>query len=206
MARKEFIRKDWKNYSKLGRGRKKLRKYRKAKGEDNKMRLKIKGHLRNVSIGFGKQKDQRGKIKEKTPVLVHNLKELKLLKENQIGIIARIGNKKRLEISNYIKDKKIKLLNLDPEKLNEKINKINQEKKDKKEKRVKKILEKEKKVKKDKKKPEKKEDKPELENSETKKGSEKKEDKPSLLNKIESKDNKKQIHTNNYGRGNWKWT
>ena len=103
---------EWVHYSKLGRRRKKLIKYRKARGRDNKVRLKIKGHLRNVDIGFRGEKNKRGLINGKTPVLIYNLNDLNNLKEKEIGVVGRIGSRKRIEIANYCIKHNLKLLNL----------------------------------------------------------------------------------------------
>ena len=46
----KFLRTDVKKFSKLGIRRKNKQKYRKAKGRDNKIRLNMKGHLRNVKV------------------------------------------------------------------------------------------------------------------------------------------------------------
>ena len=56
MARKKFLRGKWRTYSKLGKGRKKKQKYRKAKGRHNKIREKMKGNPKKVSIGYKKSK------------------------------------------------------------------------------------------------------------------------------------------------------
>ena len=135
MARKQKFRvEEWVHYSRLGRRRKKLLKYRKARGRDNKVRLKMKGHLRNVEIGFKNEKSKRGLIEGKIPVLVYNLKDLDKLKEKEIGIIRKIGNKKRIEIADYCLKNKIKLLNLNPEKF---LAEIEEQKKKKKEEKAK---------------------------------------------------------------------
>ena len=59
MKKQKFIRTDSHKYSKLGRRRKKKIVYRKSKGRDNKIRLNMKGHLRNVRVGFRKEKSKR---------------------------------------------------------------------------------------------------------------------------------------------------
>lgn len=102
--------------SRLGFRRKKKQKYRKATGIDNKVRLKMKGHLRNVDIGFRKEKKNRGLIQGLKPITIHNLSELKNLKKDEIGILARVGGIKKLEIANYIIENKIRLLNFNPAK------------------------------------------------------------------------------------------
>ena len=86
----KFLRRDIKKYSKLGLRRKKLLKYRKATGRDSKIRLKMRGHMRNVSIGFRTPKDKRGLIEGLKPVLIHNLKELNEVKKDEIAIPIKI--------------------------------------------------------------------------------------------------------------------
>ena len=107
-------------YSRLGVRRKKKLKYRRPSGRDNKIRLNEKGRLRKVKIGFKGKKSQRGLIKNMKPVMIYNVNDIKKLKnsEDTIGIVGKIGNKKKKEISNYLMnmENKVKLLNLKPEK------------------------------------------------------------------------------------------
>jgi ribosomal protein L32E len=147
MAKNQKFRvEEWVHYSRLGRRRKKLLKYRKARGRDNKVRLKMKGHLRNVDIGFGKERSKRGLIDGKKPVIVYNLKNLSRLKEKGIGIIGKIGDKKRIEIAEHCLKNKIKVLNLNPEKFLAKIEEQKKKKMEEKAKLQKKSKEKEKKT------------------------------------------------------------
>lgn len=107
-------------YSKLGLRRKKKIVYRKPRGRDNKIRLNMKGKLRKVKVGFKSSKEERGLIKKngqkKIPILIYNADDLKKIRENNIGIIANIGNKKKKEISEYVMSNKVYLLNLNPKK------------------------------------------------------------------------------------------
>ncbi len=155
--KQKFRRTDAHKYSKLGVRRKKKQVYRKSKGIDNKIRLKMKGHLRNVSIGFRGEKKKRNLVKGLKAVVVFNLKNLKALSKGEIGVVGKIGSKKRIEIAEYAKEKNIKLLNLNPEKFLEEIKKKNEEIKKlreerEKKKKVKDKKSKEKKVKKEEKK------------------------------------------------------
>ena len=128
----KFLRTDSHKYSRLGIRRKKKQVYRKSKGRDNKIRLKMKGHLRNVNIGFRTKKSTRGLIKGLNPVQIFNLEDLKKIKTQEIGIIAKIGDKKKKEIADYALKNNIKLKNLDPkeflDKLEENSKKIKKEK------------------------------------------------------------------------------
>ncbi len=123
MARKKakFLRIGYTQYSKLGLRRKNKQVYRKGKGGENKMRLKMKGHLRNVSIGFRSEKKTRGLIRGLKPVLINNLDELKNLKKDEIAIVAKLGNKKRIEIVEYALKQNIRLQNINCRKFLEKI-------------------------------------------------------------------------------------
>ena len=152
VKKQKFVSEEWVHYSRLGRRRKKLLKYRKARGRDNKVRLHMKGHLRNVEIGYRGEKIKRGLIEGKMPVLIYNLNDLNKLKEKETGILAKIGNKKRAEIAEHCLKNKIKLLNLNPEKFLAKIAEEKEKKKEEKTKLQEKRKEKEKKTKKEEKK------------------------------------------------------
>ena len=90
---KKFIRRDSVRYSKIGKGRRKLQKWRKPKGRDNKMRLKRKSYPKTVSIGYGKPK------KKNPQVLIRNLNDLVSADKNsEIIISKRIGAKKKIDI------------------------------------------------------------------------------------------------------------
>ncbi|MDP3027362.1 MAG: eL32 family ribosomal protein [Nanoarchaeota archaeon] len=163
-SKQKFRVEEWVHYSRLGRRRKKLLKYRKARGRDSKVRLHMKGHLKNVEIGFKSEKSKRGLIEGKMPVVVYNLKDLNRLKEKEIGIIGKIGNKKRIEIADYCIKNKIKVLNLNPEKFLAGIEEQKNKKKEEKAKLQEKTKEKEKKAKKEDKKEKIEEKKTEVDN------------------------------------------
>ena len=111
----KFLRRSTGNYSKLGRKRKKLQKWRKPKGRDNKMRLKQKSYPRTVEIGYKKDKRIRGKVDGKEVAVVKNIKDIENVK-GKIIILGKIGKKKKLEVAKYVKEKGIKIRNLDVEK------------------------------------------------------------------------------------------
>ncbi len=177
MTKPKFRRSDGHKYSRLGVRRKKLQKYRKPKGGDNKIRLNRAGRLRKVKVGFRSAVKERDLVKGKRVVMIYNINDLKMIREGVIGIVGKIGDKKRKEIAEYAKEKKIELLNLDAEgflrRIEEKLKKTKEEKKargEKKRARDKKAKEKEKK---DKKKEEKKlEEKAGEKKDNTKKGEE----------------------------------
>lgn len=112
MPAKEFIRRDSVRYSKLGKNRKKLQKWKKPKGRDNKMRLKRKGYPKTVSIGYSSPRSEAGRIDGKVPMLIYNLADLGKLGRDNIAILAKVGAKKKLSIIKAAEEKKIKILNV----------------------------------------------------------------------------------------------
>lgn len=111
---KKFLRRASDRYSKLGLRRKSKQKWRKPKGRDNKMREKQKGYPAVVSIGYRKEKTQRGIIDEKQPVQIFKQEQLDNLEKNQIAVIGKVGKKRRLEIAEKAKQKNIPIQNLNP--------------------------------------------------------------------------------------------
>jgi len=122
---------DVKRFSKFGNGRGKRAKWRKPTGRDNKMRESRKGHPSLVSIGYRTIKKLREKLNEKTPVQVMNLKDLEKVKKNEIAIIGKVGQKKRIEIVNKAKELKVEIKNINVNSFLKKVEKT--KKKDKKE-------------------------------------------------------------------------
>lgn len=102
--KKKFLRKFWNRYSKLGKGRKKKQKWRRARGRHNKIRECKKGNPSKVKIGY--KKPSKEKI-----LLIHNIKELEKTKNKEV-IIAKIGAKKKKEILKRAGDIGVKVLNL----------------------------------------------------------------------------------------------
>jgi len=188
----KFKRTDFSKYSKLGVRRKKKQVYRKAKGIDNKIKLKMKGHLRKVMIGFKNNNKTRELVLGLEPVHIFNVADLNKINEDKIGIVAKVGMKKKIEIAEAaLKDKK-RLFNLNAKKFLEKVKEAEKIKQEKRTKREKKVKEKEKAAKQAEEKEaeeEKKEDK-----------EEKKTDGEKVIEK-KVKADKKEVQTNNYGRG-----
>ena len=112
MTKKKFLRRTWSRYSKLGLRRKKKQVWRRPTGRDNKMREKRRGYPAVVSIGYKKDKTSRGKVENKTMVMVNNLKDLQKVKKEEIAVIGKIGNKKRLEIAKKAKESNVPVYNL----------------------------------------------------------------------------------------------
>ncbi len=88
--------------------------WRKPKGNDNKMRLHLKGYPAVVSIGYRAPKAVRGLHSSGfEPVLVYNAKELEKIdpRRQAIYIAHAVGLKKRLEIIRKAQELGIKVLN-----------------------------------------------------------------------------------------------
>jgi large subunit ribosomal protein L32e len=107
-----FLRRTSNRYSKLGKGRKKKQIWRKPTGRDNKMREKRKGYPAVVSLGYRREKRLRDNLKEKAPVKVFNVEDLKKVGKNQIAVISGVGKKKKLEIAMEAKEQKIEIYNM----------------------------------------------------------------------------------------------
>jgi large subunit ribosomal protein L32e len=129
----KFLRRKNQAYSKLGKRRKKKQVWRRPTGRDNKMREKRKGFPAVVSIGYRTDRISRWAIKNKQPVYIHNVNDLKKIKEDGIAIIGNVGKKKKLEIAKAAKEKKVEIFNMNPEKYLKKNEKKKEEKKDSKE-------------------------------------------------------------------------
>ena len=121
MKKQKFLRTGVNQYSKLGLRRKNKQKYRKSKGGENKIRLKMKGHLRNVTSGFRSNKKGRYLINGMKPVQIFNIDDLNKIKHGEIAVVAKIGNKNKIKIAEYALKNKIKLENLNPKKFLEKM-------------------------------------------------------------------------------------
>ena len=99
-----FLRSTPHKYSKLGRGRRKKKVWRKPTGRDNKLREKKKGKPAMVSIGYSTNKKDRDKIGKKTPILVVNVPQIEKMQKDQIAIIGKVGKKKKIEIVKKAKE------------------------------------------------------------------------------------------------------
>ena len=129
MKKGKFLRRNTTQYLRLGKKRKKLQKWQKPKGRDNKMRLKFKGYPKTVSIGYGTDKRIRGKIGGEIPAkVIRSINEIKNLKNNEKILIGRFGSKKKIEIAKIAKEKHIDILNLNINKLLKKFEKQPKEK------------------------------------------------------------------------------
>jgi len=118
---KKFLRRSVDRFSKIGLRKKKKQVWRSPKGRDNKMREKRKGYPATVSIGYGTEKKGRGKINEKIPKAVNNLRDLEKMTKMNIAIVGKIGNKKKMEIIKKAKEKGIEIANVNSKKFLRKI-------------------------------------------------------------------------------------
>jgi|TARA_B100000315_G_scaffold201480_1_gene193978 large subunit ribosomal protein L32e len=111
----KFLRRTWSRYSKLGKGRKKLQKWRRPTGRDNKMREGKKGHPKTVSIGYKRENKLKEKNKE-LRIIVRNINDLKHAKKKNEIIIGHVGKKKKIEIAKKAKEMELKIKNFKLEK------------------------------------------------------------------------------------------
>ncbi len=123
----KFLRRDVNRFAKFGKGKGKKAKWRAPKGRDNKMREKRKGYPVVVSIGYKSEKTLRGKINEKEPVTIMNILDLKKIGKDQIGLIGKVGKKKKIEIVTEAKKMKVELKNVNIESFLKKLNKAKEE-------------------------------------------------------------------------------
>ena len=98
----KFLRAGTKRFKRLGR--KKMQKWRRARGRHSKIREKRKNRQAKVEIGYRKKKSERYKIMGKLPVFIKNLKDVSKVKKKDIVIISKIGRKKRSIIEEKIKE------------------------------------------------------------------------------------------------------
>ncbi len=88
--------------------------WRKPKGKSSRMRRRIKGWPKLVSVGYGNKKELRGLHPSgHQPVIVHNINELeKINKDTQAVVIAHtVGERKKLQILEKAKELGLKVLN-----------------------------------------------------------------------------------------------
>ena len=90
-------------------------KWRKPKGNDNKMRLKLKGYPPMVEVGYRGPRLVRGLHPQGLrPVTVYNIKELERLDPSKdiVYIASSVGLKKRLEIERVAREKGFVIANM----------------------------------------------------------------------------------------------
>lgn len=90
-------------------------KWRRPKGIDSKMRLKLKGYRRSPSMGWGSPKKVKGLHKSGLKsIIIHSIKEIEKLNPTKEGIViaSDVGMKKRISLINKAKEKDIRILNI----------------------------------------------------------------------------------------------
>jgi large subunit ribosomal protein L32e len=105
----DFVRQESWRYDRLKEN------WRRPKGIDNKMRRKIKGWPPTVNVGYRGPKAARGLHPSGyEEVLVYNIEDLKKVnpKTQAVRIAHTVGKKKRMQILQEAKKKKIVVLNL----------------------------------------------------------------------------------------------
>ncbi len=105
----KFVRYLSKRYKKLRRSG-----YRRPKGRHNKMRLRIFGKPRLVSVSYGVPKEVRGLHPSGyEEILVHNIKELESAdpKKQAVRIASSVGTKKKIELLRRAEELGIVVLN-----------------------------------------------------------------------------------------------
>ncbi len=109
--RPKFLRRDWHKKIKFGKTVKKNRKWRAAKGRQNKVRLGQRGYRARPKIGYSEVGQIRGLVAGFKPIYVENLTQVSILKEGDAIIIAHVGAKKKILILEEAKKKKLVILN-----------------------------------------------------------------------------------------------
>lgn len=108
-----FVRRNTMKYSRLGRNRPKLQRWRAAVGRHSKIRKNRFGYTKSPRIGFKKSSEESGKIKGKIPMVVNNIKDFNNAKKENIIIISRrVGAKKKIEMIKKANDAGLQLLNV----------------------------------------------------------------------------------------------
>lgn len=110
--RPRFLRSDSARHSRLGKNRPKLLKWRRPRGRHSKIRRHRVGYPVSPTMGYKSPKSLSGTIQGKVPVLVHTLRELEMVKADQIIILARVGAKKKVDLVKRAQEKNIPIQNL----------------------------------------------------------------------------------------------
>ena len=109
----KFLRTDIRRHLKLGKRRKKYRKWRRPRGRHNKIREKRVGYPVMPTVGYKTAKKDSGKIQGLAPMLVNNLRDLsKLDKGNLVILSSKLGARKKLEVIKKAEEMNLKILNL----------------------------------------------------------------------------------------------
>ncbi|MEX2017369.1 MAG: eL32 family ribosomal protein [Candidatus Pacearchaeota archaeon] len=112
----KFLRRNTDRHSKLGSNRKKKQKWRRPTGRHNKMRDKKRGYPAVVSVGYRESSKVRGNVRDMKPVYVMNVRDVEKIGKGEIGIVGKVGMKKKMEIAKKAEEAKVMLYNLNVKK------------------------------------------------------------------------------------------
>ncbi len=105
--KKRFIRYKSVNQVKLKGG------WRRLRGIHNKVRLKKKGHIHKVSIGYGTKRETRNRYNSLFDYkFINNINDLDNITREYILISKNIGLKKKIEILKKAKEMNLKIINI----------------------------------------------------------------------------------------------
>lgn len=110
--RPKFLRVEWHKKIKLGSTVKKKRKWKKAIGRHNKIRLGRRGRQQRPKIGWSESRETRNLVRGFKTILVENKQGLlNVQKDEAVVISGKVGGKKRAEIIAEANKMKLKILN-----------------------------------------------------------------------------------------------
>lgn len=110
---KRFVRRSTLKYSRMGKGRPKLQRWRRAVGRHSKIRKNRFGYTKSPRIGFKSAKKESGRINGKMPMLIRNMNDISKLDKGNILIIARsVGAKKKIELIKKANEMNLEILNI----------------------------------------------------------------------------------------------
>lgn len=109
---KNFKRRSWTRFSRLGKNRKNKQTWRRAKGRHNKVREKRKGYPIKVMIGFRQKQGEKKKL-----ITIYNLIDMGKIQKGDIVTLGKVGQKRKIEIAKKAKEKGIHIENLNVNKL-----------------------------------------------------------------------------------------
>lgn len=88
--------------------------WRKPRGIHSKIRLSKAGHPVLPRVGYGKKKQQKFLIKDKIPIKVNNLNDIKKISEGNIIIISgKLGLRKKIQVLEAINKSNLPIFKID---------------------------------------------------------------------------------------------
>ena len=111
--KRKFVRVETHRYSRLGKGRKKLQRWRRPRGKHNKTRLKRFSYPVQPEIGFGSPRKNSGLVQGLVPIVINSMIDVERLTKNNIAIVSRtLGARKKIDILKKISELNIKIANV----------------------------------------------------------------------------------------------